>query len=334
MTNERQMSQVGAIFSGTGSYLPERRLTNDELSKMVDTSDEWIIQRTGIKERRIAAKEESTASLGAAAARNCLEAAAFDAKDLDLILCATITPEMQFPATACFVASALGLNNTPAFDVSAACSGFIYALETASNYIKSGRYRNVLVIGAETLSRITDYTDRASCILFGDGAGAVLMTKSTEPNRGVIYSSLHADGGGWEMLCCRPGSRHPLDVETIAMKQQYMQIKGKEVYKFAVQRFEELIEDAMRKCELKPADIKLIVPHQVNQRIIDSAMGRLEIPIEKAFVNIHKYGNTSAASIPIALDEAWRAGRVQSGDIIIFVAFGAGLTWANAVVRV
>jgi 3-oxoacyl-[acyl-carrier-protein] synthase-3 len=192
----------------------------------------------------------------------------------------------------------------------------------------------VLVIGAETLSRITDYSDRASCILFGDGAGAVVLQKSTEANRGVIYSSLHADGGGWEMLCCRPGSRHPLDVETLAMKQQYMQIKGKEVYKFAVQRFEELIEDAMRKCELKPADIKLIVPHQVNQRIIDSAMHRLEIPIEKAFVNITKYGNTSAASIPIALDEAWRAGRVQSGDIIIFVAFGAGLTWANAVVRV
>jgi 3-oxoacyl-[acyl-carrier-protein] synthase-3 len=251
-----------------------------------------------------------------------------------LILCATITPEMQFPATACFVASALGLNNTPAFDVSAACSGFIYALETASNYIKSGRYRNVLVIGAETLSRITDYTDRASCILFGDGAGAVVLQKSTEPNRGVIYSSLHADGGGWEMLCCRPGSRHPLDVETLAMKQQYMQIKGKEVYKFAVQRFEELIEDAMRKCELKPADIKLIVPHQVNQRIIDSAMSRLEIPIEKAFVNIQKYGNTSAASIPIALDEAWKAGRIEPGDVIIFVAFGAGLTWANAVVRV
>jgi 3-oxoacyl-[acyl-carrier-protein] synthase-3 len=328
------MSQIGAIFSGTGSYLPERRLTNDELSKMVDTSDEWIIQRTGIKERRIAAKDESTASLGTAAARKCLESAGVDAKDLDLILCATITPEMQFPATACFVASALGLNSTPAFDVSAACSGFIYALETASNYIKAGRYRNVLVIGAETLSRITDYTDRASCILFGDGAGAVLMQKSSEPNRGVIYSSLHADGGGWEMLCCRPGSRHPLDVETIAMKQQYMQIKGKEVYKFAVQRFEELIEDAMRKCELKPEDIKLIVPHQVNQRIIDSAMGRLEIPVEKAFVNIGKYGNTSAASIPIALDEAWRAGRVQPGDVIIFVAFGAGLTWANAVVRV
>jgi 3-oxoacyl-[acyl-carrier-protein] synthase-3 len=328
------MSQIGAKFLGTGSYLPERRLTNEELSKMVDTSDEWIIQRTGIKERRIAAKEESTASLGIAAARNCLAAAGVDAKDLDLILCATITPEMQFPATACFVASALGLNNTPAFDVSAACSGFIYALETASNYIKSGRYRNVLVIGAETLSRITDYSDRASCILFGDGAGAVLLQKSSEPNRGVIYSSLHADGGGWEMLCCRPGSRHPLDVETLAMKQQYMQIKGREVYKFAVQRFEELMEDAMRKCELKPQDIKLIIPHQVNQRIIDSAMERLEIPVEKAFVNIGKYGNTSAASIPIALDEAWRGGRIEAGDVIIFVAFGAGLTWANAVVRV
>src|SRR5258706_9829768 len=214
------MSQVGAIFSGTGSYLPERRLTNEELSKMVDTSDEWIIQRTGIKERRIAAKDESTASLATAAARKALEASGVEAKDLDLILCATITPEMQFPATACFVASALGLNSTPAFDVSAACSGFIYALETASNYIKSGRYRNVLVIGAETLSRITDYSDRASCILFGDGAGAVLLQKSTEPDRGVIYSSLHADGGGGGNVRGRGRSRHALAAWANALEPQ------------------------------------------------------------------------------------------------------------------
>src|SRR2546421_1568318 len=296
---------------------------------MVDTSDEWIIQRTGIKERRIAAKDESTASLATAAARKALEASGLKAEDLDLVLCASITPEMQFPATACFVASALGLNSTPAFDVSAACSGFIYALETASNYIKSGRYRNVLVIGAETLSRITDYTDRASCILFGDGAGAVVLQRGEENNRGVLYSSLYADGGGWEMLYCQPGSRHPIDATMVAGRQQFMKIKGREVYKFAVQRFGELIEDAMRKCELTIDQINLIVPHQVNQRIIDSALEKLQIPSEKAFVNIDRYGNTSAASIPIALDEAVRSGKLKQGDIAIMVAFGAGLTWAN-----
>ncbi len=262
-----------------------------------------------------------------------LAAAGLEADELDLIICGTISPEMHFPSTACFVAAELGLKSTPAFDIAAACSGFIYTLETASNFLKSGSYRNVLIIGAETLSRITDYRDRGSCILFGDGAGAVVLRQSPDPRRGVIYSSLHADGHGWEMLYCRPGSRHPLTAEGIAAGDQFMKIKGREVYKFAVQRFEELIEDAMRKCELSNDDVKLIVPHQVNQRIIDSAMHKLDLPIEKAFVNISKYGNTSAASIPIALDEATREGRISPGDIVILVAFGAGLTWANAVIR-
>lgn len=328
------MSDLGAIITGTGSYLPERRLTNDDLAKLVDTSDEWIIQRTGIKERRIAGKDESTASMATAAARRALEAAGITPKDLDLIICASITPEMQFPSTACFVAANLGLDHTPAFDVAAACSGFLFALETATNFIKAGRYKNVLVIGAETLSRITDYTDRASCILFGDGAGAVVLQRSSDSRRGVIYGSLHADGNGWEMLHCLPGSRHPINADAIAMRRQYMQIKGRDVYKFAVQRFTELMQDAMKKCELKRSDVKLIIPHQVNQRIIDSAMEKLGFAPEMAFVNIQKYGNTSAASIPIALDEAWRTQRFGPGDVLIFVAFGAGLTWANAVVRV
>jgi 3-oxoacyl-[acyl-carrier-protein] synthase-3 len=328
------MSQPRAIITGTGSYLPEKRLTNDDLAKMVDTNDEWITQRTGIKERRIAAKDESTASMATVAARKAIESAGIAATDIDLIVCATITPEMQFPATGCFVASALGLSTTPAFDISAACSGFIYGLETAANFIATGRYRNVLVIGAETLSRITNYKDRASCIIFGDGAGAVVLQATSEQKRGVIYSSLHSDGSEWDMLCCKPGSRHPLDVEALEAGAQYMQIRGREVYKFAVTRFEELIDDAMRKCELKPEDIKLIVPHQVNQRIIDSAMEKLGLSSDKAFVNIEKYGNTSAASIPIALDEAWKAGLIKKHDVIVFVAFGAGLTWANAVVRV
>ena len=327
------MSNYSAIITGTGSSVPEKRLTNDDLSRMVDTNDEWIVQRTGIRERRIASAEESTATLATAAARKALDAAGLEPAELDLIICGTISPEMTFPSTACFVAAALGLNSTPAFDVAAACSGFIYTLETGASFVKAGRYRNVLVIGAETLSRLTDYTDRSSCILFGDGAGALVLQRSNDPGRGVIYSSLHADGNGWEMLCCLPGSRHPLDQKLLASRNQYMKIKGREVYKFAVQRFEELIEDAMRKCELAPDQIKLIVPHQVNKRIIDSAMDKLGLAIEKAVVNIDKYGNTSAASIPIALDEAWRAGRIQTGDIIILVAFGAGLTWANAVIR-
>jgi 3-oxoacyl-[acyl-carrier-protein] synthase-3 len=327
------MPQLSAIIAGTGSCVPERRLTNDQLAQMVDTNDAWIVQRTGIRERRIAAEDESTATLATAAARRALDAAGITPGDLDLIICGTITPEMAFPSTACFVAAALGLNSTPAFDIAAACSGFIYTLDTAAAFIKAGRYRTVLVIGAETLSRITDYTDRGSCILFGDGAGAVVLKASNETNRGLLYSSLHADGHGWEMLHCPPGSRHPATANLLAERGQYMKIKGREVYKFAVSRFEELIEDAMRTCELKPADVKLIVPHQVNLRIIDSAMEKLGLGMDQAFVNIDKYGNTSAASIPIALDEAVRGGKLLAGDVVIFVAFGAGLTWANAVVR-
>ncbi|MDB5332554.1 MAG: fabH 1 [Phycisphaerales bacterium] len=327
------MSQYGAIIAGTGSFVPEKRLTNDDLSKMVDTNDEWIVQRTGIRERRVVSEGESTATLATAAARKALEAAGIEPKDLDLIVCGTISGEMVFPSTACFVAAALGLNSTPAFDISAACSGFLYTLQTGVSFIKSGLYRNVLVIGAETLSRLTDYTDRGSCILFGDGAGALVLQRSPDPKLGVIYSSLHADGHGWEMLCCKPGSRHPIGEALLAERNQYMKIRGREVYKFAVQRFEELIEDALRKCELKPEDVSLIVPHQVNQRIIDSAMHKLGLGMEKAYVNIDKYGNTSAASIPIAFDEAVRAGKINPGDVIVMVAFGAGLTWANAVVR-
>ena len=324
----------GAIVTGTGSALPEKRLTNADLSKMVDTNDEWIVQRTGIKERRIAGEGESTATLATAAARRALAAAGLEARELDLIIVATITPEMVFPSTACFVAAALGLSSTPAFDMSAACSGFIYAINTGANFIKAGQYKTVLVIGAETLSRIVDYTDRGSCILFGDGAGAVVLQRSNDPSKGLVYASLHADGNGAEVMKCMPGSRHPIAAELIAARDQYMKIRGREVYKFAVTKFGELIADAMRAAELTKDQVKLIVPHQVNQRIIDSAMEKLEMAPEKAHVNIDRYGNTSSASIPIALDEAWRAGKIEAGDAIVFVAFGAGLTWANAVLKV
>jgi len=328
------MSNYSAIIAGTGSYLPEKRLTNDDLAKTVDTNDAWIVQRTGIRERRIVGEGESTATLATHAARRAIESAGLTPDQIDLVIVATITPEMGFPSTACFVAHNLGLKTTPAFDLSAACSGFLYAMETGASFIKAGGYKNVLVIGAETLSRITDYTDRGTCILFGDGAGAVVLQSSNEPNRGLIYSSLHADGGGWEMLYHAPGSRTPITPAILDNRLQYIRIKGREVYKFAVQRFTELLEDAMKKCELTHEQIKLLIPHQVNQRIIDSAVEKLGLPPEKAFVNIDKYGNTSAASIPIALDEAWKSGRIQKGDVLVFVAFGAGLTWANAVVRV
>jgi len=324
----------GAIVTGTGSALPEKRLTNADLSKMVDTNDEWIVQRTGIKERRIAGDDESTASLATIAARRALDAAGVEPSEVDLIIVATITPEMVFPSTACFVGAALGLKSTPAFDMSAACSGFIYALNTGANFIRAGQYKTVLVIGAETLSRIVDYTDRSSCILFGDGAGAVVLQRSNDASKGLVYSSLHADGSGAEVMKCMPGSKHPINAELIAARDQYMKIRGREVYKFAVTKFGELIEDAMRAAELTKDQVKLIVPHQVNQRIIDSAMEKLEMSADKAHVNIDRYGNTSSASIPIALDEAWRAGKILPGDSIVFVAFGAGLTWANAVLKV
>jgi 3-oxoacyl-[acyl-carrier-protein] synthase-3 len=327
------MTNYSAIIAGTGSYVPEKRLTNEDLARMVDTSDEWIVQRTGIKERRIVGSHESTATLASHAATRALQAAGLEPKHIDLIVCATATPEMIFPSTGCFVAASLGLDSTPAFDLSAACSGFLYALDVAAGNIRSGGYKNILVIGAETLSRITDYKDRSSCILFGDGAGAVVLQRSMEQKRGLIYSKLHADGHGWELIFSLPGSRHPIDEAMIAGRQHYMRIKGRDVYKFAVQRFGEMLDDAMTKCDLNVDKVKLIIPHQVNLRIIDSALEKLSIPPEKAYVNIDRYGNTSAASIPVALDEAVRQGKVKQGDYVVFVAFGAGLTWANAVVR-
>lgn len=324
-----------AIIAGTGSYVPEKRLTNEDLSRMVDTSDEWITQRTGIKERRIAGPGESTATFASHAATRALKAAGLEPKHLDLIVCATVTPEMALPSTANFIAASLGLDRTPGFDLAAACSGFLYALHTAAPLIETGRYRNILCVGVETLSRIVDYQDRSSCILFGDGGGAVVLSRSEEreKRRGLIYSSIHADGTGWEYLYMLPGARTPATPEMIASRQHFMRIRGRDIYKFAVTRFNELIDDALEKTGLKIEDVKLIVPHQVNLRIIDSAMERLNLPKDKCFINIDRYGNTSAASIPIALDEAVRQGRLKEGDVVLMVAFGAGLTWANAVIR-
>jgi 3-oxoacyl-[acyl-carrier-protein] synthase-3 len=326
----------GAIITGTGSALPEKRLTNEDLSKLVETNDEWIVQRTGIRERRIAAKDESTAELATKAGKRAMDAAGLSPHDIGLVIVATVTSETVFPSCACQVAYRLGTNHTGAMDLSAACTGFIYALHTGAGFVRTGMYKHVLVIGAETLSRVVDYTDRASCIIFGDGAGAVVLSRTDDESKGVVYGQLYSDGGPLSeaMILSAGNRRHPITQETILAGDNYMKIRGREVYKFAVTKFGELIEDAMRKAELTKDQVKLIVPHQVNQRIIDSAMEKLEMGPEKAHVNIDRYGNTSAASIPIALDEAWRAGKIVSGDAIIFVAFGAGLTWANAVLRV
>lgn len=331
------MPQPSAIIAGTGSYVPDKRLTNDELSKLVDTNDAWIVQRTGIRERRIVSSNESCATLASHAATNALKDAKLEPKDLDLVIVATCTPEMVTPSTANFVSASLGLSNAPSFDMNAACSGFLYALDTAAAFIEAGRYRNVLVIGSETMSRVTDFTDRSTCILFGDGAGAVVLSREESNNgkkeRGLIYSSLHADGGGWEFIYCQPGSRFPVDEKLVAARNQFIKMRGRDVYKFAVSRFQEMLEDALAKTNLSVDDVSLIVPHQVNQRIIDAALERLNCPAEKAIVNLDRFGNTSAASIPIALDEAVKSGRLKRGDVAVFVAFGAGLTWANAVVR-
>jgi 3-oxoacyl-[acyl-carrier-protein] synthase III len=327
------MTRYSAIIAGTGSHLPDRKLTNEDLSKLVDTNDEWIVQRTGIRERRIASPAESTASLASHAATRALRSAGLEPKDIDLIIVATITPEMLTPSTACFLAASLGLDKTPALDLSAACSGFVYALNTAAAFIEAGRYKNILVVGAETLSRITDYTDRGSCILFGDGAGAAVVSRSTEPGTGLIHSALFADGTGWEYIYCPVGSKHPVNDQTVAARNHFLKLRGREVFKFAVNKFVELVEDALNKTGLTRDQIKMIVPHQSNQRIIEAALERLSMPISKALVNIDRYGNTSAASIPIALDEAVRAGTIVRGDHVILIGIGGGLTWSSAVLK-
>jgi len=323
-----------AVITGCGSFVPAKVLTNEDLSRMVDTSDEWITTRTGIKVRHITTDEESTAHLATEAAKRALEYANYPAEDIELIVVATITPEMVFPSTACFVQQALGAKKAWAFDVAAACSGFVYSLHMVQQLMESGRLNSALVIGAETLSKITNWKDRASCILFGDGAGAVVLQRKEDAGRGIIYSTLGADGSYWESLSCRAyGSRHPArkpleDPDTI-----FMQIKGREVYQQAVRRIVEAVTDCLTQCKLTLDDIKMVVSHQMNARIIESAAKRLNLPDEKVFVNIQNYGNTSAASVPIAFDECMRQGKLKKGDIFILVAFGAGVTWGANVIE-
>ncbi|MBB3109354.1 3-oxoacyl-[acyl-carrier-protein] synthase-3 [Paenibacillus phyllosphaerae] len=324
-----QLLPVGII--GTGKYVPERVLTNQELEQMVETNDEWIVTRTGIRERRIASAEQATSDLALHASQQALQAAGITAEDLDLIIVATITPDMFFPSTACLLQEKLGAKKAAAFDLSAACSGFIYGLATASNMIATGMYKHVLVVGAECLSRITDYTDRNTCILFGDGAGAVVLGE-VPAGRGFQSFELGADGSGGELLkVCGGGSRMPSSKESIDSKSHFIYMAGNDVFKFAVRIMGSAAEEALRKAGMEKSEIDLLVPHQANIRIIQSALNRLNLPEEKCMINLNKYGNVSAASIPIALAEAVEEGRVQEGNRLVLVGFGGGLTWGASV---
>lgn len=316
---------------GTGSYAPKKIVTNHELARMVDTSDEWITSRTGIKERRIADNETSS-EMASKAGKAALKAAGVSAKDIDLIVVGTVTSEMCFPSTACFVQSALGIHaGVAAFDVSAACSGFLFALDVADKYLKTGAAKKALVIGVDVFSRLVDWSDRSTCVLFGDGAGAVVL--SAERGRhGLLSSTIHSDGRHWEMLYA-PGPSQTNPFVKSDGSPGYLRMNGNETFKIAVRTMGSAIAEALDASGIKSEDISLLIPHQANMRIINAIRDRLKLSDDRVFMNLDIYGNTSAGSIPLALDEALSAGRVSEGDIVVFVAFGGGLTWASAAVR-
>ncbi|MGA2093068.1 MAG: beta-ketoacyl-ACP synthase III [Sedimentisphaerales bacterium] len=335
---ESHQPKYRAVVAGHGSYAPGGILTNDDLAKMVETSDEWITTRTGIKRRHKCSEKESTAHLATEAAKRALAVAGLSPEKLELIIVATITPEMVFPSTACFVQQYLGAKRAWAFDLAAACSGFIYGNSIAQQFLENGRLRNALVIGAETLTKLTNYKDRTSCILFGDGAGAFVLEakprKKDEKQSEILYSTMYSDGSSWEALNCQAyGSRHPSTRPLENPNMVYMEIKGREVYQQAVRRIVETVTECLDKCKLKIDDVNMIISHQMNARIIESAAKRLELPPEKYFINIQEYGNTSSASVPLAFDQAVREGKIKRGDIVVLVAFGAGLTWGANVIR-
>jgi 3-oxoacyl-[acyl-carrier-protein] synthase-3 len=322
-----------AHITGWGMSIPEQVLTNDDLSKMVDTSDEWIRSRTGIRERHIAGLRESTATLAADAAAKALIVAGLPARHIDLIIVATSMPEHLFPSTACVVQDHLGVGDAAAFDILVACTGFVYALSIASQMIAGGAHRNALVIASETLSRLIDWNDRTTCVLFGDGAGAVVLQASEKPG-GLLSFSLHADGSGGDLLVVPAGgSRMPASHESVEDNKHTISMDGRGVYRFATRVMSASVREVVAKAGLSLDDIRLIIPHQANRRIIDSASKDLGLPPERFVINVDRYGNTSAASIPIALCEAVSDGRIHPGDNIVFVAFGGGLTWGSSVVR-
>lgn len=322
-----------ARIIGVGSYAPEKIYTNRDLEKMVDTSDEWIVTRSGIRERHIAAEDEAASDLGAKAARKAIEDAGIKLSEVDLIITATITPDMMFPSTACLIQNKLGMKDTAAFDINAACSGFIYGITIAEQFLKNDVYKTVLFIGTEALSKITNWKDRQTCVLLGDGAGAVVLRKESGEN-GILSSFLSSNGCYSDLLLMPGGgSRTPATVDTVRRNLHYFTMKGNETFKVAVSKLYDSAIEGLKRCGMTVGDVDLFIPHQANIRIIQAVARKLKIPMEKMFVNIEKYGNTSAATIPIALDEAKRGGRIKEGDIIEFIGFGAGFTWGSVVVR-
>ncbi len=317
---------------GTGSSAPEKVLSNFDLEKIVDTSDEWIRTRTGIVERRIANPDVATSDMAYEASLRAIEAASIDPADIDGIILGTVTPDYFFPSTACVLQSRLSARKAFAFDLSAGCSGFVYGLQVGKGMIESGDARIILVVGAETMTRIMDFKDRATCVLFGDGAGAAIIAMSESP--GILSLHLGANGDDWELLHMPAGgSRIPPSEESVRNRLHYIKMKGNDIFKEAVKAMESAAIEAIRKADITPDEIDLFIPHQANLRIMEAVRRRLDIPPEKVFVNVDKYGNTSSASVPIALDEAVRSGRIQRGDLVLFSVFGAGFTWASGVVR-
>jgi 3-oxoacyl-[acyl-carrier-protein] synthase-3 len=317
----------------TGSYLPEKVLSNSEMEKMVDTSDEWITERTGIRERRIADRTQAASDLAYEASRIALERAGLGPEDIDLIIVATITGDMPFPSTACFLQDKLGATNAAGFDINAACSGFLYSLYIADSFIRSGKHRRILVAGTEVLSKITDWDDRTTCVIFGDGAGAVVVGPSDDDS-GLLSVNINSDGKMWDLIHVPAGgSRNPASQLTIEQRMHYIKMKGNETFKVAVRTLEDIALKTLEENNVQPSSLSLLIPHQANLRIIQATADRLKVPMDKVIINLDKYGNTSAASIPIALDEALQSGRINAGDYILLEAFGGGLTWASALIK-
>ncbi len=323
-----------AKITGVAHYVPSKVLTNKDLEKMVDTNDEWIVSRTGIKERRILEKGKGTSYMGILAAQRALEVAGVQPEELDLIVVATVTPDMMFPSTATIIQDRIGAKNAWGVDVNGACTGFLYATAMATQFIESGRYKKVLVVGADKMSSITDYTDRNTCILFGDAAGAIVLEPSEDPEVGVIDFILKSDGSGGKYLyMLGGGSLHPASHETVDKKMHYIYQDGRTVFKFAVEGMAKITEEIVKKHNITPEEIKLFVPHQANKRIIDATARRLKLDESKVLINIDRYGNTTAATIPMGLSEAYSEGRIKPGDLILLAAFGAGFTFGSMVIR-
>ena len=327
-------SPFQTVILGTGSELPTKVMTNADLEKIIDTSDEWITARTGIKERRILEEGKGSADMAYRASVHALKAAGLEAKDLEAIIVGTVTPDYPFPSSACILEDMLGARNVFSFDVNAACSGFLNALAVVDSFIRTGKIRNALVVGSDTLSRLLNWQDRSTCILFGDGAGAIVVGSTNDGNRGILSTRLRTDGSYAKTLYVPAGgSLNPTNLENIQRSEHKITMNGKEVFKVAVRSMEEISRAALEEAGVGVDEISLVIPHQANRRIISAMADRLKIPMEKVVVNVDKYGNTSAASVPVALDEAWRQGRIQSGDVVLLNAFGAGFAWGAAVIR-